>query len=69
MIDIRSILIVDILYIYTEKRDLMANLISLPILCHTVKQKNLKTDLETKLNEIDDAIKIFSRPKVYIKIA
>lgn len=40
---------------------------SIPIACHTLKHKQKKEELECKLSDIDDAIKIFSRPKVFIK--
>ena len=47
---------------------LMSELLALPIACHTLKHKERKVDIELKLNAIDDAMKIFSRPKVYIKL-
>ena len=33
----------------------------------TPSQKRRKAELENKLKEIDDAIKIFSRPKVFVQ--
>ena len=48
--------------------DLTSELLALPIVCHTLKHKQRKLDIESKLSAIDDALKIFSRPKVYIKL-
>ncbi len=41
---------------------------SLPIRSDTLRARNRRMEIETKLAEIDDAIKIFSRPKVFIKL-
>ena len=61
-------LLLEIFCLITGKRKLTEELLSLPIVCHTLKQKQVKADIELKLSEIDDAMKIFSRPKVFIKI-
>ena len=40
---------------------------SLPVSCDTLRIKTRKTELEKKLRDIENAIKIFSRPKVFVK--
>jgi hypothetical protein len=41
---------------------------SLPIRNDTFRLRTTKTDMEKKLIELDEAIKIFSKPKVFVKI-
>ena len=61
-------------YIYTivmfppERRTLIDELLALPITCHTLKHRQRKRMIESELSELDDAIKIFSRPKVFVKV-
>ena len=40
----------------------------LPIRTDTLRVQNQKKELEDKIAEVEEAIKIFSRPKVYVKI-
>lgn len=40
----------------------------LPIRTDTFRIKQTKNELEKKLTELDEAIKIFSKPKVFVKI-
>ncbi|XP_063799893.1 enkurin domain-containing protein 1-like [Pseudophryne corroboree] len=47
---------------------LIKDLLMLPIRADTLSIQNRRTELEKKLSEIEEAIKIFSRPKVFIKI-
>jgi hypothetical protein len=55
------------LRILQESKEIIEkNLRSLPIVCDTIGLKKKKTELENKLQEVDDAIGIFSRSKVYI---
>lgn len=44
----------------------MRDINRLPILCDTITLQKRKTELENKMKEIEDAIKIFSRKKVMI---
>merc|ERR1711933_589829 len=45
-------------------------LLSLPVRqCDTLKYKQRKMDLEVKLNELDEAIKIFSKKKVFVRVS
>ena len=46
----------------------MTELNSLPIRTDTLKLQSTKTDIEKRLVQLDEAIKIFSKPKVFIKI-
>jgi len=49
--------------------ELTKELQSLPIRCDTLRVQNRRSELENKLAEIDDAIRIFSRPKVFVKLS
>ena len=51
-----------------NKRDCEALIFKLPFNCETVGQKRRKHDLEVRLKEIDDGIKIFSRKVVYVPL-
>lgn len=53
---------------HTDYSGLSAELRSLPLRCDTLRVQQRKTQLEVKLAEIEDAIKIFSRQKVFIKL-
>lgn len=41
---------------------------SLPIRSDTLRLRTKKEALEAKLAEVEEAIKIFSRPKVFVKL-
>lgn len=47
---------------------LIAELQALPLCRDTLHIQQKKVRLETKMSEIEDAIKIFSKPKVFIKL-
>jgi hypothetical protein len=40
----------------------------MPVRTDTLKMRNRKIELERNLNKIEEGIKVFSRPKVYVKI-
>ncbi|CAI8058354.1 Enkurin domain-containing protein 1 [Geodia barretti] len=46
---------------------LTRELASLPLSTDTLKHRLKRAELENKLTEIEDALKIFSRPKVFVK--
>lgn len=48
--------------------DLIAELNLLPVKTDTLRTRNRKIELEKQLDKIEDGIKVFSRPKVYVKI-
>lgn len=48
------------------KEKIIKDLRNLPMICDTLGLKRKKTELEAKLQEIEDALVIFSRSKVYI---
>ncbi|XP_067857467.1 enkurin domain-containing protein 1 [Heptranchias perlo] len=50
------------------QQQLTKQLLMFPVQVDTIGMRNRRTDLEKKLAEIEEAIKIFSRPKVFIKI-
>ncbi|XP_071996730.1 enkurin domain-containing protein 1 [Engystomops pustulosus] len=47
---------------------LLKELLMLPVRADNFSIQNRRTELEKKLSEIEEAIKVFSRPKVFIKI-
>ena len=49
-----------------SKREVQGAINKLPMLCDTQFLQQKKNNMERKLQEIDEAIKIFSRKKVYI---
>ncbi|XP_044738827.1 uncharacterized protein LOC123300332 [Chrysoperla carnea] len=48
--------------------DLVGELNLLPVKTDTLRTRNRKIELEKQLNKIEEGIKVFSRPKVYVKI-
>lgn len=48
--------------------DLLQQLNSMPIRTDTMRMRSRKEELEKKLVEIEEAIKIFSRPKVFVRL-
>ncbi len=51
-----------------DQTSLTAELNALPLQSVTLRVKQRKAALESKLSEIEDALKIFSRPRVFVKI-
>ncbi|XP_056408374.1 enkurin domain-containing protein 1 [Hyla sarda] len=47
---------------------LLKELLMLPVRADNLSIQNRRTELEKKLSEIEEAIKVFTRPKVFIKI-
>jgi hypothetical protein len=56
-----------ILYI-SEQNDVVGQIQRLPIGADTFRVKQQRQSLEKQLTEIEEAIKIFSRPKVFVRI-
>lgn len=52
----------------TDLSVLVAELQALPLHSDTLRVQKKKAQLEGKLAEIEDAVKIFSKPKVFIKV-
>ncbi|KAL7885190.1 hypothetical protein AOLI_G00079600 [Acnodon oligacanthus] len=48
-------------------RTLVSELLSLPVRADTVSMRSRRTELDQRLSEVEEAIKIFSRDKVYVK--
>ena len=61
-------LIVVIIIFFIEQQELTYQLGALPLRNDTFRIRTCKQELETKLAELEEAIKIFSRPKVFVKI-
>lgn len=53
---------------FTAHRSLVTELLSLPLKADSLSVRSRRTQLECRLSEIEEAIKIFSRDKVYVKI-
>lgn len=51
-----------------SKKEIITLLEKMPISMKTITLQNRKTELEKKLDEIEDAIRTFSRKQVFIKI-
>ena len=52
----------------TDLCTLTTELQRLPLRCDTLRGQDRKMQLELKLSEIEDAIKTFSKPRVFIKV-
>ena len=52
---------------YPGRDQLLTKLRDLPLRNDTLRLHNTRTHLENKIAEIEDAVKIFSRPRVFIK--
>lgn len=48
--------------------DRVQELNSLPVRSDTLKMKKRKMEIEEELKKIDEGIKVFQRPKVFVKI-
>ncbi|NWU89354.1 ENKD1 protein, partial [Upupa epops] len=51
-----------------SQEQLVKDLVMLPMRSDTLSLQNRRVELERKLSQIEEAIKIFSRPKVFIKL-
>ena len=55
-------------FCYLDREKLLEELHSLPLTADTLRVTSRRTQLESRLVEVEDAIEIFSRPKVFVKI-
>uniref|UniRef100_A0A8C1SE29 Enkurin domain containing 1 n=1 Tax=Cyprinus carpio TaxID=7962 RepID=A0A8C1SE29_CYPCA len=51
-----------------DSRSLVSELLSLPIKADTLSVRSRRAQLDQRLSEVEEAIKIFSRDKVYVKV-
>lgn len=51
-----------------EEKELVSELSALPLRMDTFRIRSQKQELENKIAEIDEAKKIFNRPKVFVKV-
>lgn len=51
----------------SEQDELTRQLQALPLRNDTFRVRTCKQELENKIAEVEEAIKIFSRPKVFVK--
>jgi len=58
----------DHLLLFIERKALLDELSSMPIRNDTLRIRTKREELEQKLNRIEEAIKIFSRKKVFVKL-
>lgn len=49
-------------------RSLVRELLSLPVKADTMSVRSRRAQLDQRLSEVEEAIKIFSRDKVYVKV-
>lgn len=57
-----------LVFFFTGQEQLIKDLVMLPVRADTLSMQNRRVELERKLSQIEEAIKIFSRPKVFIKL-
>lgn len=53
---------------FAGQEQLVKDLVMLPVRADTLSMQKRRVELERKLSQIEEAIKIFSRPKVFIKL-
>ena len=53
---------------HLEQSDVIGQIQRLPIGADTVRVKQHRIALEGQLTEVEEAIKIFSRPKVFVRV-
>ncbi len=53
---------------YLDRSELEKKLNNLPIRNDSVTLRRTKEEIQKKIVELDEAIKIFSKPKVFLKI-
>ncbi|KAK0043795.1 enkurin domain-containing protein 1 [Biomphalaria pfeifferi] len=51
-----------------KQRDVVTHIQKLPIGADTIRVKQQRQSLEKQLTEVEEAIKIFSRPKVFVRV-
>lgn len=52
---------------FSAEQQLTQELQSLPVRTDTLRVRTRKEEIERKLSEVEEAVKIFSRPKVFVK--
>lgn len=55
-------------FLSSAHRSLVTELLSLPLKADSLNARSRRTHLDCRLSEIEEAIKIFSRDKVFVKI-
>lgn len=48
--------------------ELVSELNKMPVKTDTLRMRNRKMELEKQLTKLEEGIKVFSRPKVFVKI-
>ena len=59
---------INYLFIFLAEAELQRQLSTMPIRNDTLRVRSKREALERKLGEVDEAMKIFSRPKVFVKL-
>jgi uncharacterized protein YjaG (DUF416 family) len=54
--------------LFSGYTDLVQELNMMPVRTDTLRIRNRKIELEKQLNKIEEGIKVFSKPKVFVKI-
>jgi len=60
--------LLDDLLLSVERKALLDELSSMPVRNDTLRIRTKREELEQKLNKVEEAIKIFSRKKVFVKM-
>lgn len=55
-------------FCFTGYAELVTELNLLPVRSDTLKIRNRKIEIENQLKKLDEGIKVFTRPKVFVKI-
>lgn len=56
------------LSLFVERKELLDELSSMPIRNDTLRIRTKREELEQKLDKVEEAMKIFSRKKVFVKL-
>jgi len=59
---------VSCLSLFVERKELLDELSSMPIRNDTLRIRTKREELEQKLDKVEEAMKIFSRKKVFVKL-
>ncbi len=54
--------------LFLAQNELTRKMASLPIRSDTLRLRKTKEELEGKMAEVEEAIRIFSRPKVFVRL-
>ena len=56
------------MFLFAEEQELINEMSALPLRMDTFRIRSQKQEIDQKLAELEEAKKIFSRPKVFVKV-